>query len=257
MYAPEFDITGGVQLNGNGGMATTPIPSQIYTGVHPSPDPLAYLPAPAVPPDGTMTVTSLGQGNKQYVLSPGRYTNLPTFNSGDVVILQQASANSNGGIVYIDGGGFKSTGASITMDPNTTGGVMIYNAPASSSSNQKIQITGNQGGQVNLSPLTSGLYAGKVLWQDRNSPVDTLVEGNGQFNIDGTFYLAGATLNINGNSGATTGFYIDDNNNQVWGASRIGSQYGSLDLALGGNGNINIHYQGPQGAKTRIIALVE
>ncbi len=257
MYAPEFDITGGSQLGGNAILATTPIPGQIYTGVHPSPDPLAYLPPPAVPPDGTMTVTNLGSGNKQYVLSPGRYTNLPTFNTGDVVILQQASANGNGGIFYIDGGGFKSTGATITMDPNTTGGVMIYNAPQSSSTSEKIQITGNASGTVNLSPLTSGPYAGLVLWQDRNSPVDLLVEGNGAFTIDGTFYAAGAKLDINGNGSTTTGYYIDDNGNQVWGASRIGSQYISLDLSLGGNGNINIHYMGPNAAKTRIIALVE
>jgi hypothetical protein len=208
-----------------------------------------------------MTVTNLGNGNKQYVLSPGRYTNLPTFNTGDVVILQQASANGNGGIFYIDGGGFKSTGASVTMDPNTTGGVMIYNAPQSSSQSEKIQITGNAAGQVNLSPLSSGPYAGMMLWQDRTSTVDALVEGNGNFTVNGTFYLAGATLSINGNgktsTGTPTGYYIDDSGNQVWGASRIGSQYISLDLALGGNGNINIRYNGPQQAKTRIIALVE
>jgi hypothetical protein len=260
-YAPEYDVTGGVQLSNNASMITVPTPGQIYTGVHPTPDPLAYLPTPAVPPDGTMTVTNIGSGNKQYVLSPGRYTNLPQFNQGDVVILQQASANSNGGIFYIDGGGFKSTGANIIMDPNTTGGVMLYNAPASTSSSEKIQITGNASGQVNLGPLTSGPYEGMVIWQDRTSPVGALVEGNGSFTVNGTFYVAGAQLSINGNgktsTGTPTGYYIDNNNNQVYGASRIGSQYISLDLALGGNGNININYFGPLMAKTRIIALVE
>jgi Flp pilus assembly protein TadG len=261
MYAPEFDITGGLQLSGNATMNTVPIPGQIYTGVHPSPDPLAYLPPPAVPPDGTITESNIGSGNKRYVLSPGRYTNLPQFNTGDEVVLQQASANSNGGIFYIDGGGFKSTGATITMDPATTGGVMIYNKPSGTAQSQKIQITGNSAGDVNLSPLTSGPYSGMVLWQDRTSPVDVLVEGNGAFTVNGTFYAAGAVLNINGNgktsTGAPTGYFIDSNNNQVWGASRIGSQYISLELALGGNGNININYQGPQEAKTRVIALVE
>jgi hypothetical protein len=261
MYAPEFDITGGTQLNNTATLLTTPIPGMVYTGVHPSPDPLAYLPPPAVPPAGTMTTTSLGNGNFQYVLSPGSYTNLPTFNQGDVVILQQASANNNGGIFYINGGGFKSTGANIVMDPNTTGGVMIYNEPASSSSSQKIQITGNAAGTVNLSPLTDGPYSGLMLWQDRNSSVDALIEGNGSFTVNGTFYVAGATLNINGNgkssTGTPTGYYIDGNGNYVYGSSRIGSQYISLDLALGGNGNIKINYNGPMQAKTRIIALVE
>jgi Flp pilus assembly protein TadG len=261
MYGPEFDITGGASLGGGASLITTPVPGQVYTGVHPTPDPLAYLPPPSVPLDGTMTVTPLGGGGTQYVLSPGRYTNLPTFTSGDVVILQQASANNAGGVFYIDGGGFKSTGASITMDPNTTGGVMIYNQPASTSDSEKIQITGNGSGQVNLSPLTSGPYTGMMLWQDRTSPVPILVEGNGNFTINGTFYAAGAMLNIHGNgktsTGTATGSYIDDSGAVVSGASRIGSQYISQDLSLGGNGNINIHYQGPPEAKTRVIALVE
>ena len=261
MYAPEFDITGGVQLGGNATFATKPTPNQVYLGTHPTPDPLAYLPPPTVPPDGTMTTTNLGSGNTQYVLTPGRYTNLPTFTPGDVVILQQASANNAGGIYYIDGGGFKSTGASITMDPNTTGGVMIYNEPASSASSEKIQITGNASGTVNLAPLTSGPYTGMSLWQDRNSNVNALVEGNGSFTITGTFYMAGAQLNVNGNgktsSGTATGSYTDANGNQVSGSSRIGSQYVVNDLSLGGNGNININYSGPKEARTRIIALVE
>src|SRR5262249_2139347 len=97
--ATEFDITGGANGSFNGTVLTDQLPT---------PDPLAYLPAPPVPPDGKMTITSLGNGNKQYVLTPGRYTNLPTFNQGDVVIFEQASFNSVGGIFYIDGGGFTS-----------------------------------------------------------------------------------------------------------------------------------------------------
>jgi hypothetical protein len=261
LKAPEFDITGGIQLSGGGNMSTEPTPDQIYTGTHPTPDPLAYLPPPTMPPAGTMTKTSLGSGNTQYTLTPGTYSNLPTFNTGDVVILQQASANSAGGIFYINGGGFKSTGASITVDPSTSGGVMIYNAPASTANSEKIQITGNASGTVNLSPLSSGPYSGMMLWQDRNSPVPVLVEGNGNFSVNGTFYAAGAPLNINGNgqtsTGTSTGYYLDSNGNPVYGSSRIGSQYVSQDLALGGNGNISINYQGPLAARTRIITLVE
>jgi hypothetical protein len=204
-----------------------------------------------------MTVTSLGGGNKKYVLTPGRFTNLPTFNSGDQVILGQASSNSNGGIYYIDGGGFKSTGASITMDGSSTGGVMIYNAPTSTANSQKVQITGNSSGTVDLGPLTDGPYAGLVLWQDRTSPVDVLVEGNGGFTIRGTLYTAGAKLNINGNGSTSTGFYLDDKGQKIYGASGIGSQFICNNLSLGGNGNISIIYNGPKVAHTRIIALVE
>lgn len=261
LIAEEFDITGGLTLDGGGNFITSPTPGQIYLGMHPTPDPLAYLPPPPLPPPGTMTTESLGSGNTQYTLSPGSYSNLPQFESGDVVILQQASANSVGGIFYINGGGFKSTGSSIVMDPNTTGGVMIYNKPASTATSEKIQITGNSSGEVNLSPLTSGPYAGLMLWQDRTSPVGMLVEGNGYFSILGTFYAAGALLTVNGNgstsTGTPTGYYINSSGQVVSGSSQVGSQYISQDLALGGNGNIMINYTGPYKARTRIITLVE
>jgi hypothetical protein len=258
--SPEFDITGGVSFNGsNANLITTPVPGQVYTGTHPTPDPLAYLmpPDPTTLPAGTITKVSLGGGGTQYTLTPGVYTNLPNFTSGDVVILQQASANAGGGIFYINGGGFKSTGATITMDPATSGGVMLYNAPASSANSEKIQITGNSSGSVNLAPLSSGPYTGMSIWQDRNSSVPVQVDGNGYFQVTGTFYAAGAPLSISGNGTSSTGYYLDASGNQVFGVSQIGSQYVSHDLSLTGNGNININYSGPLKAKTRIITLVE
>ena len=258
MYAPEFDITGGASVSNSAILVTKPTAGQVFTGTHPTPDPLAYLAPPTMPPAGTMTTVSLGGGGTQYTLTPGTYSNLPTFTSGDVVILQQASANNVGGIYYINGGGFKSTGATITMDPGTTGGVMIYNAPTSTADSQKIQITGNAAGTVNLGPLTSGPYAGMVLWQDRSSAVSSLVEGNGNFSILGTFYVPDALLNINGNGTTATGFTDAAGNSVAAGSSpQIGSQYVAQDLSLGGNGNISIKYNGPKQARTRIITLVE
>ena len=258
MYAPEFDITGGTQVSNSATFATKPTPGQIFLGTHPTPDPLAYLPPPDMPLQGTMTKVALASGGTQYTLTPGTYSNLPTFTSGDVVILQQASANNANGIYYINGGGFKSTGASITMDPTTSGGVMIYNAPANTSDSQKIQITGNPSGTVNLGALTSGPYTGMALWQDRTSTVNALVEGNGNFSILGTVYTAGALLNINGNGSTTSGFTDAAGNFVAAGSSPvIGSQYISQDLSLGGNGNIHIAYNGPKQARTRIITLVE
>ncbi|MFL5242311.1 MAG: pilus assembly protein TadG-related protein [Gemmataceae bacterium] len=278
MIAPEFYVTGGVTLSGNAAITTSPVAGQIFTGTHPTPDPLAYLAPPTKPTDGTMTttknpaisdlppgmasiVTNISSVNTLYVMTPGTYTNLPTFGPGDMVIMEQASANNAGGIYYVNGGGFKSTGASIIMDKNNTGGVMIYNQPASSANSEKIQITGNSSGLVDLSPLSTGPYAGMMLWQDRTSPVDVLVEGNGTFSVKGTFYAADALLNINGNgktnTGTLTGGYYNDLGVFVSGASQIGSQYVSNNLSLGGNGNIKIFYDGPSTARTRIITLVE
>jgi hypothetical protein len=238
LKAPEFDITGGYSSSGNGQLVTQPTPGNINLGVHPTPDPLAYLPVPSPPPAGTMTKTSLGMGNFQYTLSPGTYYNLPNFSTGDVVIFQQASAG-NGGIFYLASGGLNSQGANVIMDPNTSGGMMIYNA--GTGTNDRIDITGNPLGTVNITPLTSGPYTGLSFFQARNAPESMNIAGNGSFNIQGTLYASDALLQITGNGAL----------------SNIGSQYVSLDLAISGNGNVSILWDGKNVARTRIITLVE
>jgi len=229
--ASRFDIVGNYS-----GLFT----GTVTTGVEPVPDPLAYLVAPAVPPDGIMTTTNLLKGNKLYTLTPGRYTNLPTFNQGDEVILKQASYDTRGGIYYIDGGGFNSTGASITMDPLTSGGVMIYNHATSNANNQGVQITGSSLGTVNVTALTSGPYAGILIWQDRTSTANMNIAGQGVFTLKGTFYTADSLLTVSGN-GLTT----------------VGSQYISKTLNISGSGGVNIDYTPDGTARQRIIRLVE
>jgi hypothetical protein len=238
MKAPEFDITGGYTLSGTGAMVTAPVPNNILTGVHPTPDPLAYLPAPTPPPAGTITKTSLDSGSFQYTLTPGSYSNLPNFNAGDVVVFEQASAG-NDGIFYLTSGGLNSQGASLTMDPNTNGGIMIYNAGTGSS--DRINITGSSSGTVNLSPLTDGPYTGLTIFQARDATQDLQIAGNGSFTIYGTLYAAGACLKVTGNGAV----------------SNIGSQYVTKDLAITGNGNVSIVYNPQLMARTRIITLVE
>jgi hypothetical protein len=229
--ASEYDVTGTTAGTFNG---------TVITGTPPQPDPLRYLPVPTMPPNGTITVTNLGGGGKQYVLTPGTYTNLPNFTSSDSVILQQASANTAGGIYYINGGGFTSTGASITMDPLTTGGVMIYNSPTNSSNSQGINISGNSSGTVNLSAPTTGPYAGILFFQDRTANQTMSVTGGGNFSLTGTFYTAGAQLKVTGGGNAT-----------------IGSQYISKTLVIAGNGNITIDYSEKQTGRVREVILVE
>ena len=222
LTADKFNITGNYTgaLNGD-----------VTTGTLPIPDPLAYLPAPTMPANGTITQTTV-KGNKVYTLTPGRHNNLPNFGNGDTVILQQ------GGVYYIDGGGLTSTGgATIIMDPTTTGGVMIYNAPNGTQQNQGINISG---GTVTLSPLTSGPYAGILLWQERSSPVSMSIQGQGGFTIYGTLYAANATLQVSGQ-----------------GTNVIGSQYISRTLSLSGGGNTVIDYDHNLTARQRDIMLVE
>ena len=236
MTAPEFDVTGGSIGNFNG---------TVITGVPPTPDPLRYLPVPTVPPYGTLTSTAVTDSKGKvigynYTMTPGRYTSLPNFTPNDTVTLGQASANNAGGIYYLDGTGFTSTGATIQMDPNTSGGVMIYNNPSGTSNSQGISISGNSSGTVNLSALTSGPYVGILFWQSRTAPQTMSITGGGNFTMVGTFYAADALLTISGSGTAT-----------------IGSQYISRTLNLGGNGNITINYSDNTTGRLREVILVE
>jgi hypothetical protein len=261
MIAPEFDITGGDTVSNNGQLITTPIPNNILTGVPPTPDPLAYIPAPSQPasanvltkgnnvaptytnytytlPDGTVKTY-----NNVYILTPGSYggpsdPKLPNFTNGDLVILQQASAGGSG-IYYLAAGGFNTNSADIIMDPSTSGGVMFYNA--GTGTNDGINIAGNSTSYIQIGPPTNGIYEGLTFFQARNAPEDFQLQGNGTFLISGTIYASDALLKVAGNGAG----------------SNIGSQYVSLDLAITGNGNVGIVYSGPKVGRIRILTLVE
>jgi Flp pilus assembly protein TadG len=235
LTAPQFLITGGYTGTFNG---------TVQTGVPPTPDPLAYLPVPDVPPLGTLTTVNVTDSKGKvighnYTLTPGRYTSLPNFVTGDTVTLEQASASSAGGIYYLDGCGFTSTGANIQMDPSTSGGVMLYNNPSGTSNSQGIAISGGSA-TISLSALTSGPYTGILFWQNRTATQTMSISGSGNTTLEGTFYTANALLKITGNGNAT-----------------IGSQYISRTLSLSGNGNILIDYKDNGTARPRDVSLVE
>ena len=184
-----------------------------------------------------------------YTLTPGKYgtngTPLPKPGNGDTVQFTQQDSSGNGGIYYIDGGGWSFTGSpnfqmaplAANADPTTTGGIMIYNAPTSTASSEGISWNGS--GTMTLSALKQGPYAGILLWQDRTSPVTMSVTG-GNSDLEGTFYAANALLKITGQGTAT-----------------IGSQYISRTLGISGSGSININYTDQGTARMREVMLVE
>jgi hypothetical protein len=224
LTAPVFDITGvpGTSTPGGGTFNGT-----IYSGVPPTPDPLAYLPEPD---PNSLTVESTQtlhiSGKSDVTLSPGVY-------QGGIDIAGQANVTLLPGIYYMQGGGFSSTGQG-----NLTGtGILLYNAPTQSSDTIKIAGQGN----VNITPMTSGIYQGISIFQERSSTPTVSVTGNGNMTITGTFYAAAAALKVTGNGSVNV----------------IGSQYISYDLKLAGNGGINISWSGNPTARTRLVGLVE
>jgi hypothetical protein len=245
-----FQLTGGVKAN-------TTLIGKVNYNQPPTPDPLAYLPQPTLP-SSTQTAKPANNGiaapyltalgllaknvNQVYVLSPGRYDSLPNFGNGDVVILKQASANSQQGVYYLNGSGFTSTGATVVMDPTglTTGGLMLYNDPRPNGNSTGISLTG---GVVNLAPPTSGTYKGISIFQDRTSSVAMSITGQGSTSVTGTFYVAGGPISVTGSDST--------------GADVIGSQYISDTLQIGGNGKFSVNWNAAQTAPIRQLAIVE
>lgn len=221
LSAPQVNITGNLSISGNNAV----VQGKVSSGVAPTPDPLAKLP---IPDPSTLTVQSsspLSYSAGSYTLQPGVYNGGITLSSTAVVTLQP-------GVYYLNGGGLNVSG-----QVNLTGkGVIIYNNPLTD--NDAVNISGQ--GAITLSPPTSGPYAGITFFQNRSSTVPLSFAGGSSMSISGTFYAAGARLNINGN-----------------GTSYIGSQYISADLTTTGNGTINVPWSSANVARPRDIRLVE
>jgi hypothetical protein len=202
----------------------------INSGRDPVPDPLRFLP----PPDpGSLPIRNNG---KAYKLSSAKIDTLqPGVYVGGISVVGKGGLILETGIYYMQGGGFSFAGqGSLTGD-----GVMIYNAPTKNS--DTVELTGQ--GNVRLSPLLTGPFAGITLFQDRNS--DNTVKVTGSLDVDfivsGAFYAAGADLQVTGNGNAQA----------------IGGQYISKTVKLGGNGTFSVNWDPPTIPGIREIYLVE
>lgn len=183
--ATTFDIVGdpGFSVSGNG-----QINGVIRSNATPMSDPLASVPV-LTPPSQAYAAVNYS-GDNTVTLDPGAYV-------GGISVSGNAHVILNPGIYYLQGGGLSISGnASITGQ-----NVLVYNAPATD--NDIIRITGN--GNLTLSPMTTGTFAGISLFQSRASALgveiswdDDLV-WNGSINIDGVVYLPTANLKISGN----------------------------------------------------------
>lgn len=213
---PGWSTSGGSTISGN-----------LNSDQKPTPDPLAYLPQPD---PATLTNRS---SNKTHMSAPKDYVLLPGVYTGGISITGQANVTMMPGVYYMDGGGFSYTGQG-TLTANE---VMIYNAPTSNS--DVIDISGQ--GAVDITPPTTGLYAGISIFQERTSTNTVSITGNGSMHITGTFYAAAGMLKITGNGAGNV----------------IGAQYISNLLNLGGNGEILIDWESSPTARLRQVGLVE
>jgi hypothetical protein len=213
--APGYSNTGNVTMNGT-----------VLNNQTPAPDPLSSLAAPNPASLTTQSSSTLQLvGNGTATLQPGVYI-------GGISVIGNYTVNLQPGIYYLEGGGLSTIG-NVTL---TGSGVMIYNAPTTSSNT--INLSGNT--VVNLSPMTSGIYAGITIFQARASTALVSIVGNAGANITGTIYAASAAVDITGNTN-----------------TEIGSQYIAASLNITGNSSFSVGGTGAPVAQAHNLGLVE
>ena len=72
-------------------------------------------------------------------------------------------------------------------------GVLLYNGCAAgfaAPNNGQISLTGNGDTALNLTPMTTGTYAGITIWQSAGNQPDVTLRGNGNISVGGIIYSA-------------------------------------------------------------------
>jgi hypothetical protein len=181
--AGTIEVVGKVLSSGNAHLKATPT-----TGATAIADPLAQLPVPAS--DLPKQVMVNVGGNSSLTINPGIYSQINV--SGN------AKLTMNPGVYVITGGGFNVSG-----NAGVTGsGIMIYNAgsnfPGTGGTFGSVNLSGN--GNVALTPMTTGVYAGILIFQSRDNTNSLSISGNAQTVTAGTIYAANAQVILSGNA---------------------------------------------------------
>ena len=224
LTTPSVAIVGGYYVNSNGqfnvGSAQTSAPILK--------DPLASLAAPdpstlASQPQSTINNT------KGLTLQPGVYNSGLHLAGGSSVVLSP-------GIYYMKGGGLTVDGSSSV----TGSGVTIYVDNSNGSTGSGFSVTNNS--SVQLTPPTTGAYAGLVYFQDPNSSKSISNTGGTGSNVKGTIYAAGGTYSAGTGTSSTT----------------FGSQVIVKDINLSNGSNIKIDSSVPgTTAGSKSVTVVE
>ncbi len=191
--ASVIDVHGGAQKSGNASFNPSPVTKAATVS-----DPLADLPVPS-----TTGLTNYGSenlsGNSKATIKPGIYS--------EISVSGNAGLTMSAGLYIIEGGGFQVSGnASVTG-----AGVTIYNTgskfPSSGGSFGAIALSGN--GAINVSPSTTGTYAGILFVQPAANTQEISVSGNAKVGATGTIYAPAAELVESGNAQVSAAFIVD------------------------------------------------
>jgi RHS repeat-associated protein len=217
-----IQAVGNVQTSGNAHLSPAPV-----TGVASFGDPLANL---AVPSASTYGLTYQGSvnlsGNSAQTINPGIYSQITVSGNGKLTL--------NPGIYILAGGGFTVTGNGTVSGS----GVLLYNAGSnylgSVNSSGSFNLSGN--GNVSLTPMTTGAYAGILLFQARDNTCAVSLTGNANNMPGGVIYAPAAPLTLSGNGHFQLTFVINTlriSGNGGGGADHLFGGYGE-DILIGG-----------------------
>jgi len=192
--ATQITVVGGVQISGQATTTVTPTTHAASVA-----DPLASLPAPSPSAYGLTNKGAYNLSSGNATLNPGVYTSINVSGNSTLTL--------NPGIYVIAGGGFNVSGNAIIQGA----GVMIYNAGsnfvnggAAGGTFGAINVSGQ--GSFSVTPMTSGPYAGIVIFQSGSasqSGVNTqtiTLSGQSMLPGGGMLYAPAASVQISGNS---------------------------------------------------------
>jgi hypothetical protein len=206
-------------------------------------DPLINLPAPKVSVTGTPPAVNVSANSVN--ITAGVYSSITVSGTGKL--------NMGPGVYVITGGGFSVTGSGSV----TGNGVMIYNAGSNylggtgTPTYGSVNISGN--GAINLTPASTGIYAGILIFQARDNAKPLALSGNA-VTMPGAVYVpntsAAVTLSGNAQAASPTTFVVNTLNvsgnsilNQlgsatgtVYGPDQVRTAYGINSLTLDGTG---------------------
>jgi Ca2+-binding RTX toxin-like protein len=193
-------VVGGVQKSGNATLSPQPI-----TGVTATTDPLIGLSAPSAT-DLTARSAVNCSGNTAQTLQPGIYPSIQA--SGNCSLTLQP------GTYVLKGGGLSISGnAGAVVAAGTGNSVLIYNAgsnyPNAGGTFGAINLSGN--GNFNLTPASSGAYAGTVMFQSRDNTKAASLSGNATLGgLKGVIYAPAAQLTLSGNGSLKATLIVDN-----------------------------------------------
>jgi Flp pilus assembly protein TadG len=212
LTATNLDIVGELYTSGNPTINAT-----VNTGVAPLADPLSTLAAPTKTAD--LGSINLDHANTQTV-GTGSQTAVYYY-SGGIQVAGSATLTLNAGI-YILG----PPGLSISHGGTLNATNCMFYLTGSGSSYGTVSFAGNAA--VNITPPSSGTYAGMAIFQDRTTPASnamTVANGTTE-NITGTIYLPSSQIAYSG------------------GTNSLGNQIIANDIAVTNGAALTVAYDG-------------